>query len=224
MNTNHWMRAGSYARHAASKGFAFIGWTNTIRNTPVWGAIDPRLGNNPLAIGIPFKNDAIVLDMAMSQFSYGVLEHYQMNQHRLPVPGGFDNNGILTDDPGAILESRRTLPVGYWKGSGLSLLLDILATVFSGGLSVSEISKQGEEANISQVFIVFNIQKLKHHSRIPELLQQIINDFHSSVPERTGAEIRYPGEKVLKIRAENTNNGIPVLKKIWDEILALDSH
>jgi 3-dehydro-L-gulonate 2-dehydrogenase len=70
-HTNHWMRAGTYSRRAASNGFILIAWSNTIGNTPAWGAIDPRLGNNPITIGVPFGDSPIFLDMAMSQFSYG---------------------------------------------------------------------------------------------------------------------------------------------------------
>ena len=73
-NTNHWMRAGAYGRKAANAGFAFIGWTNTNSNTPAWGAVDARLGNNPLIMAVPYGSDAIVLDMAMSQYSYGALD------------------------------------------------------------------------------------------------------------------------------------------------------
>ncbi len=73
-NTNHWMRGGTYAWQAAKKGYVFIGWTNTIANMPAWGAKDAKLGNNPLVIALPYNDEAIVLDMAMSQYSYGALE------------------------------------------------------------------------------------------------------------------------------------------------------
>lgn len=220
-NTNHWMRAGTYARMAAMQGCVFIGWTNTVGNTPPWGAVDPRLGNNPLAIGVPFQGDAIVLDMAMSQFSYGALDLYRMKGEKLPVPGGFDEHGNLTDDPEAILRSQRTMPVGYWKGSGLSLLLDILAAVFSGGLSVAEISKLPVETRLSQVFIAFNLKSFQHHERIPAIVQQIIDDFHSAAPVQPNNKPRYPGERMLTVREENLRSGVPVLKEVWDEILNL---
>jgi 3-dehydro-L-gulonate 2-dehydrogenase len=217
-NTNHWMRAGTYARYAALRGCAFIGWSNTIRNTPAWGAVDPRLGNNPLTIGVPFNDDAIVLDMAMSQFSYGTLEKYNMAGESLPVPGGYNEEGKLSDDPSSILKTRRTLPIGYWKGSGLSLLLDILAAILSNGLSVSQISKQEDETNLSQVFIVFNLKSMHNFTSINAVLKQIIDDFKESVPEQKNSKVRYPGESVLATRQVNSVNGIPVFKKVWNEI------
>ena len=57
-NTNHWMRGGTYGWQAAKAGYVFIGWTNTIANMPAWGAMDARLGNNPLVIAIPYQEEA----------------------------------------------------------------------------------------------------------------------------------------------------------------------
>ena len=220
-NTNHWMRGGTYGWRAAKKGFVFIGWSNTIANMPAWGAVDSRLGNNPLVIAVPHKNEAIVLDMAMSQYSYGALEVAQLKNEKLSVPGGYDEFGKLSYDPAAIKKSWRALPIGYWKGAGLSLLLDILATLLSGGLSVSEISKDGIEAKLSQVFIAIDISKLHNFKSIASAIDQILEDYKKSVPEKEGKNIRYPGENILKIRAENLELGIPVYKSMWEEIQRL---
>jgi 3-dehydro-L-gulonate 2-dehydrogenase len=215
------MRGGTYGWKAAKKGFAFICWTNTIANMPAWGAIDSRLGNNPIIISIPYRDEAIVLDMAISQFSFGKMELKKIKGEELPVPGGFDHNGELSTDPASILETNRSLPIGYWKGSGLALLLDILATILSGGLSTSEISKQKAEINVSQVFIAINIAKLPNSSAIANALDQIIVDYKNSAVDGMFTDVRFPGEGVVKTRKQNMEKGIPVAKQVWDEILGL---
>lgn len=220
-NTNHWMRGGAYGWQAANAGYIFIGWTNTIGNMPAWGAMDARLGNNPLVIAVPYNKDAIVLDMAMSQYSFGSMELSAMKNEKLMVNGGFDTNGIITNDPAAIIASRRPTPVGYWKGAGLSLLLDILAAVLSGGLSTHEISKRPAEYGLSQVFIAINIVRLPGHSIIPSLIENIITDYKQSVPQDESTSITYPGERVLRVRNRNSEKGIPVMQQVWDEILKL---
>jgi 3-dehydro-L-gulonate 2-dehydrogenase len=55
---------------------------------------------------------------------------------------------------------------------------------------------------------------------ISSAISQIIADYHSATPEK-GGTILYPGEKVMKTRNDNTANGIPVLKSIWEEITSL---
>lgn len=219
-NTNHWMRGGYYGWQAAKNGFVFIGWTNTIANMPAWNAVDKRLGNNPIVMALPYEQDAIVLDMAVSQFSFGTLEQAQMRNEELPVYGGFDTEGAFSKDPAAIIESQRVLPVGYWKGAGLSLLLDLLATILSGGLSTYELSKKNVEIGLSQVFICFDLKKLHHYASIPTLIKNIIDDYKQSVAA-PGKQVSYPGEGTLRRRKANEANGIPVLKKVWEEILSL---
>jgi 3-dehydro-L-gulonate 2-dehydrogenase len=220
-NTNHWMRGGTYGWQAAKKGFVFIGWTNTTANMPAWGAKDPRLGNNPFVIAVPYQDEAIVLDFAMSQYSYGKMETYAREGKLLQFPAGFDKNGVMTNDPSAVLESWRAIPVGYWKGAGLSLLLDILATILSGGQSTHEISKVKTEYNVSQVFIAIKIEKLKNYNTIDNIIHLIIADYKNSVPEKDSAAIRYPGEYARQTREKSIKEGIPVDRNLWEYIRSL---
>lgn len=220
--TNHWMRGGTYGWQAAKAGFVFIGWTNTIANMPAWGATDAKLGNNPLVMAIPYKDEAIVLDMAMSQYSFGAMELAALKNEKLSVAGGYDKEGNLTDDPNLILESWRSIPVGYWKGAGLSLLLDILAAVLSSGWSTHEISESKVEYSVSQVFIAINLKKLGNHSSISQIIENIINDYHNSASIDDSRKISFPGERVLQTRQKNMVNGIPVLNSVWEEILLLN--
>lgn len=220
-NTNHWMRGGTYGQQAAGKGYVLICWTNTCPNMPAWGARDPRIGNNPFVIAVPFEDNSIVLDFAMSQYSYGKLESYKNEERKLPYPGGFNNNGELTSDPGEILESWRILPTGFWKGSAMSLLLDIMAAIFSGGQSTHQIKSCITESGLSQVFIAINITAINNSPAINKAIAAIIDDLHGSVPDGSMAEIRYPGEKTALIRNKNLKEGIQVGIVLWEKILSL---
>jgi 3-dehydro-L-gulonate 2-dehydrogenase len=220
-NTNHWMRGGTYGWHAAKKGYAFIGWTNTYANMPAWGAKDPRLGNNPFVLAVPFNDEAIVLDFAMTQYSYGKMESYLNDEKQLPYPGGFNSRSELTTEPGDILETWRTLPIGYWKGAGLSLLLDILAATLSGGFSTHEITQNKAEYALSQIFIVIDLEQLGNYPAINHTINKIVTDIKASVQVDDNHTIRYPGENIIKTRNENLNSGIPVKKKIWEKIVTL---
>ena len=207
-NTNHWMRGGAYGWQAADAGVAAICWTNTLANLPPWGAADPRVGNNPLVVAFPRRGGHVVLDMAMSQFSVGGLLARASHGERLPVAGGFDAAGVLTNDPQAILDSQRLLPIGYWKGSGLSLMLDLLAAGLSGGRATHEIATEPErEAGVSQVFIAF-----EHAEAIADAVLAHV---------RGAGDVRYPGERVLTTRANSLRAGVDVDETIWREIQTL---
>lgn len=222
-NTNHWMRGGNYGWQAADAGVIGICWTNTLANLPPWGASDPRVGNNPIIIAVPRPNGHVVLDLAMSQFAFGVLASYRRRGEQLPVAGGFDANGQLTCDPGAIEASQRALPIGYWKGSGLALLLDMMATLLSGGHATHQIPADTErETGLSQVFLAFDPACLDHSGASARLADQIIEHFRAS-PDGASQSVRYPGERAAQVRAENMTIGIPVEQSVWDEVVQLST-
>ncbi|MDR2936688.1 MAG: 3-dehydro-L-gulonate 2-dehydrogenase, partial [Rikenellaceae bacterium] len=126
-NTNHWLRGGTYGWQAAEAGCVGICWTNAIVSMAAWGAREARLGNNPLVMAVPRKEGHVVVDTAMSQFSYGRMEQYRLRDEQLPYAGGYDEQGRLTTDPATVERTWCALPIGYWKGSGLSMLLDLMA-------------------------------------------------------------------------------------------------
>jgi 3-dehydro-L-gulonate 2-dehydrogenase len=217
-NTNHWMRAGTYGWQAADAGMIGICFTNTIANLPPWGGIDPRLGNNPLVIAVPRKGGNVVLDMAISQYSVGKLQQYKMNNEELPLPGGYDSDSKLSTDPATILESKRALPIGFWKGSGLSLMLDLLASMLSQGNSTANITQNEKESGVSQVFICVKPQDNNYTANI---IEEILNYTKSSRPEKEGGSISYPGENTLKTRNKSLAEGVLVDEKIWEKVLGL---
>ncbi len=212
-NTNHWMRGGSYGWQAVEAGFIAMCWTNTMPNLPPWGGTKPQLGNNPLVMAVPRAAGPVVLDMAMSQFSYGALAAYRQRGELLPVDGGFDAEGHLTRDAAAIEATQRPLPIGYWKGSGLSLVLDMMAAMLSGGLATHQILADPErETGISQVFIAFNASSAGDADGVADSIVASM---------QANGTARFPGERTLKIRAENLALGVPVEAEVWREVRSL---
>jgi 3-dehydro-L-gulonate 2-dehydrogenase len=216
-NTNHWMRGGTYGWQAAEAGCIGICWTNTLANLPPWGAAQPAVGNNPLILAVPRPDGPVILDMAMSQFSYGALASYRQKGQLLPVDGGFDADGNLTRDAAAIEASQRPLPIGYWKGSGLAMLLDMIAALLSGGLATCRISTDPlKETGLSQIFIALNLGALSSPEQSAETADAIVASIVGA-----GRHVRYPGQQVLQIRAENLAQGIPVRDELWEQLLRL---
>ncbi len=203
--TNHWMRGGTYGWQAADAGFFGICWTNTLANLPPWGATEPRVGNNPLVMAVPRAGGQnVVLDMAMSQYSFGTLSAYEGRGEQLPFAGGFDRDGNLTKDPAAIAASGRALPIGMWKGSGLAIVLDLMAAMLSGGLATNGIAAEAEqETGLSQVLIA------------------VAGGGADSIADGVIASLkgaRYPGEETLRVREENLRLGLPVEEAVWSSL------
>ncbi|MFH5886361.1 3-dehydro-L-gulonate 2-dehydrogenase [Halalkalibaculum sp. DA3122] len=221
-NTNHWMRGGTYGWQAADAGKIALCFTNTKSNMPPWGGRENRIGNNPFIIAIPREKGHVVLDMATSQFSLGKMNTYKLNNELLPFAGGWDSEGNLTKDPGKILATGHALPAGYWKGSALTIVLDMLAALLSDGNPTHNIDDD-EEIAISQVFICIDPEKFADGNLKNQLLDEIIDHVHDVPPIQDGERTYYPGERTLATRKDHLEYGIPVSESVWKNIERLSS-
>ena len=220
-NTNHWMRGANYGWQAAEAGCLGIGWTNTEPNLTPWGGTRGGVGNNPLVIAVPRSQGHVVLDMAMSQFSYGRLGNHARSGEPLPVVGGVDSSGEPTTDARAILDGGRALPTGYWKGSSLALMLDLIAALVSGGKTTRDIADFDVEHSVSQVFAAIDLSGLN------------VAGFHDAVVERAVEFVlaagegdfgpRYPGQATLSTRRDSEKKGVHVDDEVWQRIKDLAS-
>ncbi len=220
-NTNHWLRGGTYGWQAAGSNCAAICFTNTDANMPPWGAAESKIGNNPFVISVPDKEGHVVLDMAMSQFAYGKMEVLMREGKELAFEGGYNKEGRLTKDPEEIIESGMALPIGYWKGSGLSMMLDLLAVLLSGGRSTTDIGKQDGEYGLSQVFIVIDVESKEKSDLAENVVRQLKQVLQETKTMNGFDGVYYPGQRTLRTRKENQEKGIPVNKELWEEILRL---
>lgn len=220
-NTNHWMRGGTFGWRAAEQGCVSIMFTNTTPNMPAWGGKENRIGNNPLVIAIPRKKGHVVLDMALSQFSFGKMESLQLKDEQLPFEGGWDSQNKLSKNPKDIIDSGRAIPVGYWKGSALSMILDMLATLLSAGNSTFKIGQKSNETAISQVFLCIDPSVFADNQLQEKLVNEIIQYTRDVEPLKKGDATFYPGERTAITRAKNKKEGMQVSSKIWEQVLAL---
>ncbi len=221
-NTNHWMRGGTYGWQAADLGCIGMCWTNTMPNMPAWGGKDRRIGNNPFIMAIPRSDGKhVVADLAMAQFSYGKIEECRLKNIPLPVHGGYDSEGNLTTNPAEIEKTWRVLPIGFWKGSGLSIAFDLIAGVLSAGNTVKDIGELKDEIQLSQVFIAIDPTKMNTSELTDSIISNTVDYIKASEPATENGKIFYPGEMEYATREKNLAEGIPVIDSVWERIQAL---
>ena len=222
-NTNHWMRGGAYAMKAAQSGYISILFTNTKPNMPPWGGRDSRIGNNPFVVAIPRPEGHVILDMAISQFAFGKINDYKLRGKKLPFLGGWDENDELSNDPERITLKERGLPIGYWKGSALSIILDMLVTLLSAGDSAYRLSKKEFETGISQVYLCIDPNVFGDSDLQQKIINEIIDYTHDVEPMRPGDKTYYPGEQSAQTRIKNLKEGMPVSDSVWQKIKLLST-
>jgi 3-dehydro-L-gulonate 2-dehydrogenase len=213
-NTRHWGRPGNCGWSAAERGFLAICWTNTPPNMPAWPDQGERaIGNNPIVMAAPGKNgEHLVLDMALSQFSFGRMETHRAEGKPLPVVGGVDSSGHPTTDAAAILDGGHPWPIGFWKGSGLAILLDVFAAILADGRDTAALKPGGGDPHVSQVFVAIQPQHLGGRAAA-ERTEEILRAFAAKNPAS-----RYPGAAALANRRQSAIEGVYVRDDIWEQV------
>lgn len=218
----HWGRAFAYAYRAAQNNVIGICTTNAVPNMLSWNSTQPLLGNNPLGIGVPRPGrEPIVLDLAMSQAALGKVGTYSREKKSAPLGWGLDANGNPTNDPQAILASKRLLPFGDHKGTGLALMMELLTGALAGTMlshQVIEHDNTGLDPNTSKLFIAIDPGAFSSIDQLGEKIEQLARWLHDTEP---GLTITFPGDRSWQARVEYLRAGIPIHRDIVEQLKSI---
>ena len=219
-NNSHWLRAGRYGLMMADAGMMGLCMTNTCMNLVAYGAKEPSTGNNPITIVIPRRAGSLVMDMAVSQYAFGKLEIMAQEGGMLDTPCGYDTDGNLTNDPKKIVESGLMTPMALWKGSALSIMIDLMVSMLSLGRTSLEIGTPADgEKGMSQMFVCMNPAAVIDMDKAEAQMERTIAFLNSLEPKDGVHGVHAPGENLEKTRARNRERGIPVTEDTWQKIV-----
>ena len=219
-NNSHWLRAGRYGLMMADAGMMGLCMTNTCMNLVAYGAKEPSTGNNPITIAIPRRAGSMVMDMAVSQYAFGKLEIMAQEGGMLDTPCGYDTDGNLTNDPQKIVESGLMTPMALWKGSALSIMIDLMVSMLSLGRTSLAIGTPADgEKGMSQMFVCMNPAAVIDMDKAEAQMEKTIAFLNSLEPKDGVHGVHAPGENLERTRARNRERGIPVTEDTWQKIV-----
>ena len=97
------------------------------------GAIKPLFGTNPISFAWPRKNKPpVVYDMATASMAMGEVQVAKREGHKVPLGTGLTKEGKDTTDPAEIADGGVLLPFGGYKGSGIAMMVELLAGALVG--------------------------------------------------------------------------------------------
>jgi L-2-hydroxycarboxylate dehydrogenase (NAD+) len=227
--SNHAGAAGIYAEMAAKQGMIGIyAAVSTLNHMAPWGGAEALMGTNPIAFAVPAgKEPPVVLDIATSATSFGNIRQ-RMGANK-PLEQGWvvhSKTGEPIVDPAKVAEGV-LLPIGGHKGSGLALMIGLLAGVLNGaafGRDVIDFTLPGTEpSNTGQFVIALDIARFIPPDVFAAEVDRHLNDLRSSQKLPGFDAIRLPGEGRQKRRADRAANGMSIpagLMKQLDETAA----
>ncbi len=225
-NSNHFGACGFYAMDAIKAGMIGFAATNTGATMAPTGGSEGRLGNNAAAIAVPAGQfPPVVLDMAMGAVAWGKIFAAQQEKKKIPTTWALDKHGLPTDDPNAAAHQGLIQPFGGYKGYGLSLVIDLLTGVLSGGAfstQVQTLYKQIEvpsgSAQLCAALRIESFMPLAEFRQRVDLIIQLMR----ACPRAPGVERVYvPGEIEFETEHRRRAEGIPINAELQSELTTL---
>jgi LDH2 family malate/lactate/ureidoglycolate dehydrogenase len=214
-HSNHFGMAASYLLQAVEAGLAAFVFTNASRAMPIWGGREPFLGTSPFAFAAPTGKErpAIVLDMAMSVVARGKVRRAAQRGEPIPLGWALDKEGRPTTDAQAGYEGV-VLPVGGVKGSGLALMMEILAGVMSGANFGGEVRNQyfdfDAPQNVGHCFIALRPDMFMPLQDYIARMEALATRAKATERAEGVDEILLPGEPEARMAARHAATGIPM--------------
>ena len=187
--------AGYYVKLASDHGLIGIVMAHTPAIVVPYGGAESILGTNPLAIGIPAQPYPIILDMATSAVGFHQVMMAKATGQPLPPGSALDKYGRPTNNPDeAVEDGIHFLPFGGYKGSGLSLMIEILAGCWTNSLVGAEKTGEMRSDFFSSLFIAMQPELLISRHQFEARIQILMERIKTSKPAAGFTAIRLPGE------------------------------
>jgi LDH2 family malate/lactate/ureidoglycolate dehydrogenase len=192
---------------------------------PAWGSSESLLGTNPMAVAVPaLEEPPIVLDMAPTVAAYGKVRLKAQRGEQMPVGWMIDKEGKPLTDPKRADEGH-LLPIGDYKGSGLSLIIGLLAGALNraaiGRQVIDFVKETGKATNTGQAIAAIAIETFMQPAEFKRAVDDLIRDIRNSRRLPGVERIYMPGEQSHAKLLDRRAHGVPMPKALRESLDAV---
>ncbi len=217
--------AGYFASLATASGCIGIVLSNAPAAVAPFGGCQPMLGTNPIAVAAPGgERPDFLLDMSTSVIARGWLRLAARNNE--PIP-----EGLAVTADGAPARTARDamegilLPFGQHKGSGIAMMIDLVAGVLTGaafGESVQSMYVPGEtHADVGHALIAIRVSAFLDPSEYQRRYTDWYDRLKASTPARGHDAVMIPGESSAAIALKHRREGLRIDSETWQSLQQL---
>ena len=224
-HSTHLGAAGLYPLMAADRGYLGVAMVNASSTVAPWGSRRKLFGTNPIAVAAPAgRHPPFVLDLATSAAARRKIRlALELGQ---PIPDGWalDADGNPTTDPAKALAGA-TLPMAGAKGSGLAMLVEVLAGVLSGAGFAGGVgdlySNHERPVDSGNFLLALDVAAFMPLAEFSARMETLIERVHSLDPAPGIEAVRVPGERAARLEAKRRRDGIPLTAATVAELRTL---
>lgn len=223
-NSSHFGAAAFFAFLAAKRDMIGMCFTNATPHVLTTGSNRAFFGNNPVCFVAPCEGEGpFCLDMATSAITFNrVLQHKESNSP-IPPDSVADTDGNPTTDSE---KAKYLLPIGDYKGYGLSMMVDVFCSLLSGmpcGQDVSEMysGKMSERRCLGHFFMALRIDCFEDVSAFKQRMAGMMKALRSEPRRDKDIPVQVPGDPEKKIAEIRTKEGIPVSRQLLENFIQI---
>ncbi len=214
-NSSHCGALAQFALKAAKEdmvGLAFTQATPKVRNP---NGVRPFFGTNPLCVAAPMAaEEPFCFDSAPTPFSNNKVKEFREQGKELPGGVAADSEGIETLDPGL---ATQLLRIGDYKGFGLSMVVDMFCSLFSGMGMGDEVStmygnSMSEKRKLGQFYGAYSIEAFESPDVFKNRLQGIADRIRMEPRRDPDTPVLVPGDPEKAEMAIRLKSGIPLTR------------
>ena len=220
--TVHTGAIGYYTSRAAAEGMAAVGVVAGMPNMAYAGARGAAVATSPLSVAVPAgRHELVLLDMATAVMALGRIAQLKAAGAELPPGVAQTADGEPTTDPAL---ATVPVPVGGAKGSGLSLVFELLAS----GLTANPIvpgyhdgTPAGRRHRQNGFILAVDVSAFLPLDKFTDTVDETVDAIKSRPPAPGADEVLVPGERGRRCAAGRRASGVPLGLKIWRELNGL---
>lgn len=221
-NSNHFGAAGAYALQAAEQKMIGIATTNAPSCMAPWGSVTQMLGNNPIAFAAPRTNgDPFVLDFALSQVAKGWVRLAFAARRPIPPGWAMDAQGQPTTDSAEAMRGL-LVPIGMYKGTGLSIAMDILSGLLVGAPASADLPHQEQldvPGAVGHFFLAIEIERFMAEGELKTKVGALLDRVEGAARAVGVDRILVPGKIEGDKERAAQRDGITLASETWKELL-----
>lgn len=207
-NCNHIGRLGEYVGLLAGAGLAAFAFCNSGAVVAPYGGSGRALGTNPFAWAAPGGPEGpLIVDFATASVAEGKLKVAEAEGSDLPEGLIVDARGCPSRRPADFYAGGALLPFGGHKGSGLSIMIELLGGLLTGMGTAPTASYAGGNGTVMlAVDVTAFVGAAAYRDTAREFCAQLV----AKGAGPSGGHVLLPGEPESRTRAQRLATGIPL--------------
>ncbi len=220
---NHFGAAAYWAQILSREGYMGMVFCNATPLVAPWQGREPRFGTNPICVSLPGPN-LWLLDMATTTVAMNrIYKARASGEPEIPAGWALNAEGEPTTSTVEAVKGS-PMPLGGYKGSGLSFFIEILCAVLSGGAMSTQVGGlrvMDRPIRTSHFFMALDVGRFMPMDEFVERMTFLVNLVKASKPAKGYDEVLVAGDPEWREEAFRREHGVPISDGIWNSLLQL---